>query len=384
MFNFNIELKQGLEKPDYIIRFYKPEYLKENTNSIFINLEYKDRNIVEHSENIIQEFIERIKEIKNLKMKLNLNKNINNNLDLNEKLDENENLNKDLDVDKDLNENENINKNENLDLNENKNLNENENLDENVDKNINLNENINKNLNKDLDIINNLNKDINNNLNEIEIKIEYLKHNDLKFFRILKNILIEYKALYGMTTYNYKYNIEETYINSDSLNYYCNCEIYNPKYNIEGYYIYNSISYSLGENYRNYCIYNLLHNEFKYAILLYMALDEDNFKYNFHYICHTDSNIDNDEEYISYNILSLIKYYSRVYNILNEDINELKEINFNNIEEDLKKKENLKKNMKEYEKMKERIKQLENENSELKIKNEKLKNENVDLYSQLI
>ena len=351
MFNFNIELKQELEKPDYIIRFYKPEYLKENTNSIFINLEYKDRNIVEHSENIIQEFIERIKEIKNLKMKLNLDEN------------ENMNLNKDLDV----NKNENLDENMNLDKNENENLNKNEN--------------------------------INRDLNKIEIKIEYLKHNDLKFFRILKNILIEYKALYGMTTYNYKHNIEETYINSDSFNYYCNCEIYNPKYNIEGYYICNSISYSLGENYRNYCIYNLLHNEFKYAILLYMALDEDNFKYNFHYICRTDSNIDNDEEYISYNILNLIKYYSRIYNILNEiykddqGINESKEIDFNNIEEDLKKKEDiklkdeiikLKKNMKEYEEIKERINQLENENLELKIKNEKLENENADLYSQLI
>lgn len=329
-FTFSIELKHGLEKPDYIIRLKTPITIGHETHGIpkisesinmnntvnvdheiskstIINLIYNDRNIIEHSTSIKEEFVKRLKEIKNLKLKINIS------------------------------ENQTQNQNEYL-----------------------------------------------------EIEIEYSKYNDLKFFRIFKNILNEYKSLYGMTTYNYKHNIEETYINSNSINYYCDCEIYNPKYNIEGYYVHESELYASGENYRNCCIYKLLHNEYKYAILLYMSIDDDNFKYNFHYVCCTDSNKNNDEEYISYKISDLIKYYSRVYNILNETIDESKEIDFSNVKEDLKKKEELefenvglkdeisrlKKDMKHYENYDDKIEKfekLEKEYEELKNEYTKLK-----------
>lgn len=122
-----------------------------------------------------------------------------------------------------------------------------------------------------------------------------------------------------------------------------------------------------------------------------MSLDDDNFKYNFHYVCCTDSNKINDEEYINYNISNLIGYYSRIYNILNETIDESKEIDFSNVEEDLKKKEEiefenvglkdeisrLKKDrdvsLHRFFELNENLKKIEKENKELKIECEMLK-----------
>jgi hypothetical protein len=219
---------------------------------------------------------------------------------------------------------------------------------------------------RNLNILNIINEDSSNeNINVLHI--EYYKHNDLKFFRILKNIIQEYKVFCTVENKN-----NELYVNSFGVENYCKCNIYNPKYNIEGYSIPEYIEYknengNISKSYRSFNIYQLLQQKYKYSILLYMSVDDLNC--NFHYMCCTDSDNSIDDGYINYNINDLIKYYSRIYNILCEDIKEDENKDENKIDEDKTKNERKTKNETKYENETDEDISNKNETDEDKAKN---------------
>ena len=233
---------------------------------------------------------------------------------------------------------------------------------------------------KDLNILNIINEDfsnINENINVLYMK--YYKHNDLKFFRILKNIIQEYKVFCTIENKN-----NELYVNSFGVENYCKCNIYNPKYNIEGYSIPEYIEYknkngNISKSYRSFNIYKLLQQEYKYGVLLYMSVDDLNC--NFHYMCYTDSDSNIDDGYINYNINNLIKYYSRIYNILSEEDINIKdniknENNINKEDEDEDKDKNKNKNKEDEDEDKDKINKEDKEN-EINIKDKENDENNI-------
>ena len=273
---FSIQLKQGIEKPDYIINFHNK--IKDDKKSIIITLTHEI--LKENIENIENKFIEQINLINNIK----------------------------------------INKNDNE-----------------------------------------------------EYEIIYPKCNDLKFFRILKNILIEYKPLLNIDCW-----IDDIH---DKNNYdIIHCEFNSPKYNlINLLWVYEDNS-SFGGQYRGWKYYNVF-NKTKNPnriIEYYMNLHNFNIKYIHKY--GTCDRIIHD--YILNSINEIIDSNKIIYDILQETI-----IN-NEYWEDLKqieKYENEQKylndNISNYNEI---FNEYRNKINELNNKIEQLKNENIDLYSSLI
>ena len=232
--------------------------------------------------------------------------------------------------------------------------------------------------------------------NNNEYHIYYPKFNDLKFLRILKNILQKY----------YKLNNESSTIDfiSDKNDYKCICLLHNPRYYKQTFYPYDinysSMYYGSADKIIEYYMCYDLNINLHYWI--YGQCDNDGIKCRLDYLINIyqtkydilcEKTIDdkhfeglkalNENKILKQKVEDLQaekEYFQQEYNMLQDNQYNYEELQKENeiLQDNYL---NLKSNFEIYTEL---INELRNENKELKKQIEDLKNENIDLYSNLI